>query len=412
VLGQIQIGHLVIALKMLIKWRDVMLNKFYAFIFALSAIFIISCNQNSEVKGDNPKENKVTKEEVTNTKNEKADNVQKWAVKTDPDGRIKHYYSRYLTKPNGEIRNTTKPDDYEWTQNMSSNSISVMEATLKTDFSGIGKLKNGNLFYQNIESTFGDTIPLSDLVGYFRMRSLEGFFASLCSKRVDYDLFKDFSICMASREIESQINNKGISIHLSIKGREDVPFFDVVASGHRVSFTYHDVYETKNIYKKTNGKWERSFEYDNFDLGLIDIEYSIKIDEDKLTYRAIYKKEPGENPKDTITTEKIRITILGPTYSTEDEFFKKLKEVKLIDEHWRFNNTLEPPNKWSDDVQNLLCGRMKMNDPLIGHGTALCETRRKEFNRSPHYVLSINLTKDTVGYVHPGWLQEKRIDNR
>ena len=65
-----------------------MLNKFYAFIFALSAIFIISCNQNSEVKGDNPKENKVTKEKVANTKNEKVDNSHKWAIKTDPDGTI------------------------------------------------------------------------------------------------------------------------------------------------------------------------------------------------------------------------------------------------------------------------------------------------------------------------------------
>jgi hypothetical protein len=86
-----------------------MLNKFHAFIFTLSAVFILSCDQSSEVKGDNPNVNEVTKDEDTDTKDESyLDKPIKFAIKKEPDGTIIKLHR--LDKDEHQI----KPDGYEW----------------------------------------------------------------------------------------------------------------------------------------------------------------------------------------------------------------------------------------------------------------------------------------------------------
>ena len=97
-----------------------MLKIFNAFILTLTVIFIFSCNQNSEVKGDNPKEKIAIKEEVTNINSDCP--RCKWAIKKDPDGTITKMirvnYDEILKKDY-----YIKPDGFEWKKVLEKNPL-------------------------------------------------------------------------------------------------------------------------------------------------------------------------------------------------------------------------------------------------------------------------------------------------
>ena len=294
-----------------------MLNKFHTFIFALSAIFILSCNQNSEVKGDNPKENKVTKEEFTNINSDCPSCM--WSIKTDPDGTI--------TKVIREAADGSfiRPDGFEWIKVQGESPSKYLREpegfeTTIVEGSNILKTTDG----KNIETlVFMGNEDKGDI--------FNNHIESLESKRVEaFRVLSEYINTDIELETQGTLSNDIVNV-----------FFKGEVKGHQVIIKVFSTTSSESSSSQETLHGNMSVYED--DSGYIDeIKLLIEIDNDKLDLNVrMYEPSTTENKSFTFE-QSIKTKISGETYNTTNDFFKKLSDLGLIGERWNLLNPSIP----------------------------------------------------------------------
>jgi hypothetical protein len=305
------------------KWRDVMLNKFYAFIFALSAIFIISCNQNSEVKGDNPKENKVTNEEVAKTKNKKADNVQIWAIKTDPDGTI----TKVLRE--ADDGSLIRPKGFEWKKVQGESSRKYLRAPSNFEGNleeGLNNIEKGKpAIIKFMDTSFENEPEDIDLNRALTLENLADILLEPFLKTV-YEC--DGKLC--DKNEAAKLLAKGGDLTEITTKRSDVVVYESLGNrGADVSI-------------KVKAIARASFINENDDALNSETNLLIQIDNDKLDLHVRLHQPSKKENKGFINETSITTKISGDTYKNTNDFFLKLSELGIIRERWNQDNPAFP----------------------------------------------------------------------
>lgn len=318
--------------------------------FALNAIFILSCNQNSEEKADHQETKEVSKDIGCIPKQTQDYPHCGWAIKKEPDGTI------IKLMRVGTDDNMLKPDGFEWKKVQGESPRKYLKAPSKSE---------GNL---------GD--GLNTVAGYRPEEERTLIVKITHEEERDDPLFADidqldFLRAQSFREVieyvstaieehySETINPRGVDDKQDTQSKndsnKDPEFFEERTTAHNKSIVCckgevagHHVFITiSSTSFDLSAESLEEFEdgtlnHENNDSLTDEIKLLIEIDDDKLDLH-VRGHEPSETEnKGFIYEQSITTKISGDTYPTTNDFFEKLSMLGIIRERWNLDTPTFP----------------------------------------------------------------------